>query len=120
MRETEIEIEETKVERVYCDECGGECTDDHEIEPREVCPSCAEGRSTYQTATRMFDEMASFGDDADDEPPLLAYVVLASIHPFVLFMLVISSDVTRENRLFALSFTAGAVFWTLVAIVLLV
>lgn len=44
MREevTEYEVEkvERTEERVYCDTCGGDCTDDFKVEPRELCPDC--------------------------------------------------------------------------------
>lgn len=54
MRETivEEEITEKEVERVYCDECGDECTDNHRIEPQEVCKGCS-SEDSFSTLERF-------------------------------------------------------------------
>lgn len=75
MRETivEEEITEKEVERVYCDECGDECTDNHRIEPQEVCKGCS-SEDSFSTLERF--ESATL--DANEQTYSLGVNIMSS------------------------------------------
>ena len=88
MKETEIEVEETEVERVYCDECGDECTDDHRIEPSEVCVSCSS-----ESAFERVAQLATIEpDDDDDDVGIGPLLIMTALLPLVLFIILMFAE----------------------------
>lgn len=62
--ETEIEYEEVEheVERIYCDECGNETTDNYVIEPQHVCRDCRT-EPWYHSMRQMPETNADVSDE---------------------------------------------------------
>jgi hypothetical protein len=110
MKETEIEVEEIEVERVYCDECGGECTDDHRIEPSEVCPSCSS-----ETAVERVGNLMRIGED-EGEPKLTDIMLLVVIFPVIVPLILLSAPnkngPDKTDLKLMLLFIIGSVSWT--------
>lgn len=111
MREQTIEVEEREVERVYCDECGDDCTDDFQIEPSEVCQSCSS-----ETAVDRVADLMEF--DGDDGKPLLEVevIILILIFPIVGGMIFLSGlgrdgPSSADFRLMIM-LIFGSVLWT--------
>lgn len=119
MKQTEIEVEEKEVERVYCDECSDECTDDYRVEASEVCPSCAEGE-TFATVKEMFTSQGHFDNQEDDH--IGATLLTIAMYPLLIPILTYelgtpNPDVTRSDYINVLMMTFGTLLWTCLVIV---
>lgn len=121
MKETEIEVEEKEVERVYCDECGDECTDDHRIEPSEVCPSCS--------SESAFDRVAQLAsvkpNDEEDEAPIGAVLIMTILLPLVLGIIILCAPgdddgPSKESLKLTFMFVVGSISWTSLLFVIFV
>lgn len=120
-RDTKIEVDEKEVEVVYCDVCGDECTEDHEIEPQDVCPSCATDRTTYASFQRALEHIVEVDDD--EEIDSTDFILCFAIWPLVVVLLSlggINGDIeSRNDFLTFILFTSASVFWTIAAVVIL-
>lgn len=100
MKETEVEYETTEVlkDRVYCDTCGGDCTDDFQVEGREVCPSChSETRfQTLERCKKRARELKGFEDD--DERGF--FIILTLLFPITLFVALETNERKAIRTLF--------------------
>lgn len=119
MKETVTEYEEIEkeVERVYCDECGNECTDSHRIRPQEVCEGCS-SRDHYATM-RQF--MSAEVDPSDDKHSIYSVLFLTVASPLVVILSILDAisgdgEMGREDALFLLATTFGMVGWAGVAL----
>lgn len=119
VRDTKVEVEETEVDVVYCDVCDSECTDEYEVEPQDVCPSCAEGRSTFGTVREAIESARQFdsSEDGDDVIGFTQVLVMTIIWPIVFAVILIdgvSSDSNLSTADFSrfLLFAAGNIVWT--------
>lgn len=117
MRQEEVELEESSVERIYCDECGTETTDDYRIEPREVCPDCS--GDTWFTSVKAM--TSRFGEDYDnDRLGIAGALIVVGLLPMLMWLLLIGMDdidnFDVEDYKFILSVVIGATLWTTLVI----
>lgn len=86
MEVTETEVTEQEVTRVYCDECGDECTDDHNHVKKEVCDSCTD-MSTMEKINASVPRIvpASKSSVAADNRMIITAVM---IYPFVFIAMI--------------------------------
>lgn len=124
MRETVTEYEEVEqeVEKVYCDTCGGECTDDYKIEASEVCSGCASGsyydtlKGYMQFEDREMDD--SFGLESFSIGVILAPVILMA--SFDDSRSGVDGKVTTHDARLMATVMIGSAVWTILLIGLLV
>lgn len=117
MRKKEIEVEETEVERIYCDECGDECTDDHRIEPKEVCVSCSSESAVDRVTALMTPDV-----DEDGVPSALDMILFIGIFPIVILFLLaagVEGEIDGSESSYIFFFTTGGIVWTAIILVLL-
>lgn len=114
MRATEIEIEEKEVERVYCDECGDECTENHEYEPKEVCPGCAEDRSTWKDIKSLINDIGTTDDAENSLSDLIGGILAFPIVLAVIILLLFDNDedTDTDDAIKMFGFTVGSALWT--------
>jgi len=123
MRETEIEVEEKEVEKVYCDDCGDECTDDHSYETKEVCPSCADGFTVFETAKDALEQVN--GSEYSENLTIgwaIAFIIIAPIVYAVTIHMHLeenSDNLSREAILQIIIYTLGSILWTLIVVFVL-
>jgi len=120
MKQTEIEVEEKEVERVYCDECGDECTDDHRIEPSEVCVSCSS-----ESAFERVAQLATLEPDNDEDEASLGMVLcFTALLPLVLIVILLfvgdDGGPSMESMKLIFMFVVGSISWTSLLFVILV
>jgi hypothetical protein len=49
----DFETVERTQEKIYCDACGDECTDDHKIVPGHRCRDCRSGETEFDTVEKF-------------------------------------------------------------------
>jgi hypothetical protein len=118
MRETEYELEEREVERIYCDECGSECTDDHEIEPKEVCPSCANDLTTYESIREITDYRQTPDKEPEIDMTIGDFLLATILWPVVVIMMFVSyfdglDTPSREDWMTFMLISGASAIWTL-------
>jgi hypothetical protein len=108
--ETETKVEEKEVEVVYCDKCGDECTDDHKIEPSEVCKRC----SSESAVDRLMDLARpgedSFGKDIDS---IAVFIGLVILFPVVFILSAFGTQLSKGEKMDFLLHSLGMAVWVL-------
>ena len=121
MRQTETEVVEKEVERVYCDECGSDCTEDHEYAAQEVCPSCSDG-GTFDSAKDALKDVGAF--ESETEPDLAGSMLFIIMFPLTFTVIFLSyfdnePEPTAGDWATFMTFSIGSILWTVVFMLLL-
>lgn len=117
VKETEIEVKEETVQRVYCDDCGAECTDDHKVEPKDVCKSCSS-----DSAVNRVEKLMMRDEEEQATLPKSLVIPLTLVFPFTASLAVFGaltniedSFTPNENRVHFV-FAVGSALWTAITI----
>jgi hypothetical protein len=114
MRETEVEIEEREVERIYCDECGDECTKNFKVEPSEVCKSC----SSETAVDRVKDLMKEAGGNGKDLTTN-DMLILTLMIPLWILAIIFDNESTEEGGKIPIALILSGSIWTTIVILIL-
>lgn len=117
MKETEVEVTEEEVERIYCDSCGSDCTDEYRVEPSHVCTSCSDETAVDKVSQLMSDE------GVDEGTGWLDTILMSILFPMVLIIIgsvIVDSDYTddRETMKIVVFCVLGMILWTVLPLTL--
>lgn len=127
MRETEVEFEVQRheQERVYCDTCTEDCTDDYEIIPQEVCPRCADEHepdpskrfSSIKEFRAEYDDVSAPGDGGENLPfdAMMCTLLWVALFP-LMFRSAFSGD--NEAETLAVALSLASMVWLSIAYLL--
>lgn len=122
MREKEVEYEvektKTEVEKVYCDLCGVDCTDDHQATAMELCPSC---REDDQTLLDWDEYKKKYSPDISKTEysslPFSFALFAVFFSPVVFFLVVLDAFDGDEIAKYILVGYFGGILWTVILFV---
>lgn len=104
MREDDVVVEEQEIERVFCDDCGTECTHTYRVEPKDVCESCSD--------KTVVDKVRDSKIQSDKETLGISGVIFFSIiYPVVVALLVGEHEESDDTEFIAL-LILGTGLWT--------
>jgi hypothetical protein len=123
MEKTETEYEEKEVTRVYCDDCGSDCTDEYNDVKKQLCGGCTDWSTFERAASSMPRVIPQKSDDKRAHFSLLlcgipAYplILLLTLHGYVRR----DSKIEEADRDLLLMHVVGTMVFTAMATLILV